>query len=84
MQLRIGTVFKAFSIGALLLLGAAPALAGKTQNVVLIVSDGLRWQEILPAKSSCARSAGTRDRITTIAKRTRLMQKVYRCVLNSV
>src|ERR1700686_1548666 len=24
----------------------APALAGKTQNVVLIVSDGLRWQEI--------------------------------------
>jgi hypothetical protein len=46
MQLRIGTVFKAFSIGALLLLGAAPALAGKTQNVVLIVSDGLRWQEV--------------------------------------
>jgi hypothetical protein len=33
-------------IGTLLLLGAAPALAGKTQNVVLIVSDGLRWQEI--------------------------------------
>jgi len=24
----------------------APALAGKTQNVVLIVSDGLRWQEV--------------------------------------
>ena len=23
-----------------------PALAGKTHNVVLIVSDGLRWQEI--------------------------------------
>ena len=23
-----------------------PALAGKTQNVVLIVSDGLRWQEV--------------------------------------
>jgi hypothetical protein len=32
--------------GALLLLSAAPALAGKTQNVVLIVSDGLRWQEV--------------------------------------
>jgi hypothetical protein len=25
---------------------AGPALAGKTQNVVLIVSDGLRWQEV--------------------------------------
>jgi phosphopentomutase/2,3-bisphosphoglycerate-independent phosphoglycerate mutase family metalloenzyme len=25
---------------------AQPALAGKTQNVVLIVSDGLRWQEV--------------------------------------
>ena len=25
---------------------AAPALAGKTRNVVLIVSDGLRWQEV--------------------------------------
>jgi hypothetical protein len=25
---------------------ALPALAGKTQNVVLIVSDGLRWQEV--------------------------------------
>lgn len=32
-------------IGAALL-AAAPAYAGKTQNVVLIVSDGLRWQEI--------------------------------------
>ena len=26
--------------------GAAGAFAGKTQNVVLIVSDGLRWQEV--------------------------------------
>jgi len=31
---------------ALTLLWSAAALAGKTQNVVLIVSDGLRWQEI--------------------------------------
>jgi hypothetical protein len=33
---------------ALLILAgmATPALAGKTQNVVLIVSDGLRWQEV--------------------------------------
>jgi hypothetical protein len=30
----------------MLLSCAAPAWAGKTQNVVLIVSDGLRWQEI--------------------------------------
>jgi Metalloenzyme superfamily len=36
----------ALSIGALLLFGAMPALAGKTQTVVLIVSDGLRWQEV--------------------------------------
>jgi len=32
--------------GALCLLFAAAAFAAKTQNVVLIVSDGLRWQEI--------------------------------------
>jgi hypothetical protein len=31
---------------ALALLWSAAALAGKTQTVVLIVSDGLRWQEI--------------------------------------
>ena len=31
---------------ALTLLWSAAALAGKTQHVVLIVSDGLRWQEI--------------------------------------
>ena len=46
MQIRVGTFLKALGLGALLLLCAAPALAGKTQNVVLIVSDGLRWQEI--------------------------------------
>src|SRR5271163_3535866 len=46
MQVRFGTPFTAFGIGMLLLFGAAPALAGKTQTVVLIVSDGLRWQEI--------------------------------------
>ena len=34
-------------LGLLLLTGVvAPAFAGKTQNVVLIVSDGLRWQEM--------------------------------------
>jgi hypothetical protein len=46
MQLRTGTLVKISGLGALLLLGAAAALAGTTQNVVLIVSDGLRWQEI--------------------------------------
>src|ERR1700733_15417592 len=45
MQLPIGTLVKMSAFGALLL-GAAAALAGTTQNVVLIVSDGLRWQEI--------------------------------------
>ncbi len=30
----------------LLMLSSGAALAGKTQNVVLIVSDGLRWQEV--------------------------------------
>ncbi len=35
------------SIGLLLVACLAqPALAGKTRNVVLIVSDGLRWQEV--------------------------------------
>ena len=34
-------------LGLLLMAGLVPdALAGKTQNVVLIVSDGLRWQEV--------------------------------------
>ena len=37
---------KACGIGAMLLLSGVPAMAGKTQNVVLIVSDGLRWQEV--------------------------------------
>ena len=46
MQIRFGIVMNALASAALLLFGAVPALAGKTQNVVLIVSDGLRWQEI--------------------------------------
>lgn len=37
---------KALSLGVLLLLMSIPVFAGKTRNVVLIVSDGLRWQEI--------------------------------------
>jgi hypothetical protein len=36
----------AIAAGALLALSAACACAGETRNVVLIVSDGLRWQEI--------------------------------------
>src|ERR1022692_408010 len=35
-----------FAAGALWLLCASAAFGAKTQNVVLIVSDGLRWQEI--------------------------------------
>src|SRR3984957_19640116 len=46
MQVRLETIVKAPAISALLPFGAAPALAGNTQTVVLIVSDGLRWQEI--------------------------------------
>jgi Metalloenzyme superfamily len=46
MKLRHVNFLRALSIGALLLFGAMPALAGKTQTVVLIVSDGLRWQEV--------------------------------------
>jgi hypothetical protein len=46
MQIRYGRALGALLINALLLLVAVPALAGKTQNVVLIVSDGLRWQEV--------------------------------------
>jgi hypothetical protein len=41
---RIAVKSLAISLG--LLAGAAGAFAGKTQNVVLIVSDGLRWQEV--------------------------------------
>jgi hypothetical protein len=46
MKLSHTNLLGALSIGALLLFGAMPALAGKTQTVVLIVSDGLRWQEV--------------------------------------
>jgi hypothetical protein len=41
-----GRQLRAVAIGLLLMAAAAPALAGKTQTVVLIVSDGLRWQEV--------------------------------------
>jgi hypothetical protein len=46
MKSRSPRTINAFGLGALLLFGALPVLAGKTQNVVLIVSDGLRWQEV--------------------------------------
>ena len=56
MTIRFGIISQGLALGALLLIGVAPALGatpaaapvlgGKTQNVVLIVSDGLRWQEI--------------------------------------
>jgi hypothetical protein len=46
MHMRIGSFFQAAAVGALLSCAALPAVAGKTQNVVLIVSDGLRWQEV--------------------------------------
>jgi Metalloenzyme superfamily len=39
-------VLNDLTLGAMLLLGCNPAFAGKTENVVLIVSDGLRWQEV--------------------------------------
>ncbi len=38
--------FQRFAVSAMLLLCCGPVLAGKTENVVLIVSDGLRWQEV--------------------------------------
>ena len=37
---------RAAAVSLLLLIAAVPALAGNTRTVVLIVSDGLRWQEI--------------------------------------
>ena len=46
MKLRMHAVVYGMAIGWASLFGALPALAGKTQTVVLIVSDGLRWQEI--------------------------------------
>jgi hypothetical protein len=61
MKRRYGTLGSTLAVGILLLTAAlasaataaavpmpaaAPPAAGKTQNVVLIVSDGLRWQEV--------------------------------------
>jgi len=41
-----GTRLKALALCGVLMCCAGAAFAGKTQNIVLIVSDGLRWQEI--------------------------------------
>jgi hypothetical protein len=46
MQLALKAALQALAIGIMTLSGAVAAFAAKTQNVVLIVSDGLRWQEI--------------------------------------
>ena len=46
MNLRLVATIVGLAVSVLLSFLPAPALAGKTQNVVLIVSDGLRWQEI--------------------------------------
>jgi hypothetical protein len=46
MNLRLVATIVGLAVSVLLSAVPAPALAGKTQNVVLIVSDGLRWQEI--------------------------------------
>src|SRR6202161_601031 len=46
MNLRRVAAIAGLAVSVLLSAIPAPALAGKTQNVVLIVSDGLRWQEI--------------------------------------
>jgi hypothetical protein len=52
MKRRYGTLGNVLVVGMLLaaagaaMPAAAPAPAGKTRNVVLIVSDGLRWQEV--------------------------------------
>src|SRR6202163_190999 len=46
MNLRLVASIVGLAAGVLLSFIPAQAQAGKTQNVVLIVSDGLRWQEI--------------------------------------
>ena len=46
MNLRLVAAIAGLAVSVLLSAIPAAALAGKTQNVVLIVSDGLRWQEI--------------------------------------
>src|SRR5450631_850727 len=46
MNLRLVATIVGLAVSVLLSAIPAPALAGKTQNVVLVVGDGLRWQEI--------------------------------------
>src|SRR5580692_410583 len=43
---RVSRILFQVAVSAMLLLFFSPGLAGKTENVVFIVSDGLRWQEI--------------------------------------
>src|SRR5262245_8348588 len=42
-MLKFPTLFAVF---ALLLAAAPPAWAGKTHNVILVIADGVRWQEV--------------------------------------
>jgi hypothetical protein len=37
---------KRFVVAAILLLLATPVFAGKTRHVILVISDGVRWQEV--------------------------------------
>jgi hypothetical protein len=43
---RIKRNFPRLAVSAMLVFCCSPVLAGNTENVVLIVSDGLRWQEV--------------------------------------
>ena len=63
MRQPIVIFIKSLGCAALLLLGVPAALAGKTQNVVLIVSDGLRWQEVFGGADTAliARRQGVED-----------------------
>ena len=40
------TLLKIVAVAALVILAAPAALAGKTRNVILVISDGVRWQEV--------------------------------------
>src|SRR5678809_1119978 len=71
-------------IFALLLLCLTPIAAqsrvGKTQNVILVMSDGLRWKEIFEGVDAELLSADDKDnrsKLSNNAERVKMAQSLY-------
>src|SRR5262245_7790007 len=58
----------------------AQSRAGKTQNVILVMSDGLRWQEIfngVDAELLAAADKDNRSKLSNNSERVKITQSLY-------